>query len=143
MKFTIKAKNIKLSEAQKLKITDKITKNIKQYIPNNESIWVDVTLIDIFGGPRKQGADQKCSLTIQVPGKTVIKIEETAENIETAVELAKDRMEKALSKYNDKKKSEKRRFSKEALRGMLSYGIDVSMWPARATKKAFNKFFKR
>ncbi len=142
MKFNLSAKNVNLTAELKQKIETKIKKQIKNYT-GNDSTWIDVKLIDIFGGPQKEGKDKRCSVTIKLPQKTTIRIEETSDNIEGAIELAKDRIEKALLKYKEKKIDKRRRFSKETIRDFFSRGFKYSMIPAQATGKAFVKIFRR
>lgn len=140
MKFNIKAKRITLDAEIKSKIEEKINKVITQYI-DDPATWVEVRISDIFG-PRR-GKDKRVSVTIKLPKRKSIMIVETNTDIVAAIELAKDRLEKALVRYKEKRDDKKRRISKEVLQSLVASGMSATMWPLRTTKSAFRRIFRK
>jgi len=141
MKFNISAKKIELTGELKQKLEDKIHKELHNHI-NDESAWADLKVSDLNGSFRK-GNDKRVRLIVKLPGKTVVKIEETADNVDAAIEMVKDRIARSLNKVRERKRDAIRRISKEKLNALWETGLEVGRWSGKVTRRTLSHFSKK
>lgn len=95
MKVLVRGVHLKLSDSIKAYVDKHLVERIAQYF-DDEAAELDIHLVDT-NGP-KGGEDKACRVTLRMPGMNSIHIEDAASSLQEAVDLVRDRLEKAMKR---------------------------------------------
>lgn len=101
MQLIVKGRHLQLTESLKQYVDEKIGAEV-DHILNRPAIKVEVELSDELAS--KGGTDKECRVTLAVPrGKTLV-ITEVADDMYAAIDLAKDRLSRALKRELERRR---------------------------------------
>jgi len=95
MKVLLKGVHVPLSEAWKARVEERLAEPLRRLV-HNPAAELEVHLVDA-NGP-KGGEDKEVRLTLHLPGARAIHVEQAAADAYTAVDLVKDRLERAVKR---------------------------------------------
>lgn len=99
MRANLRARGVKLSPDLENYIQEKIVQKAGDLL-DDPAAFLDVDVTDEFGP--KGGRDKKVTLTLNLPDKKVVHLEETTDDFFGSVNLLEERLENTLKKYKEK-----------------------------------------
>ena len=95
MRVVMKGVHLKLSDRLKDHVHETLVAPLTRFF-DSEAAMLEIHFVD-NNGP-KGGLDKECRVTLHIPGARSIHVEEAAEDPYKAVDLVRDRLEKALKR---------------------------------------------
>jgi ribosomal subunit interface protein len=89
-----------LTEPLKTYVEAKIASPAAKYF-DGPSVTLEVELSNLFGP--KRGHDKQCEVLMMLPRSNILRIEETSDDLYTAIAVAGDRLVHCLTRYKGKK----------------------------------------
>lgn len=127
MKIITKGKNLSLTPSLKNYVEAKIGK-LQRHLPLKTRGLAEAEVWLVYFHHHKKGKNYHCHITLHLPGKN-IRVQEGAEEMHAAIDLASEKLENMILKYKQKFDPSKnqRRFLKQK---------EIFQW-------LFKKFFKK
>jgi putative sigma-54 modulation protein len=102
MKVLMRGVHLSLTDGLKAYVQEHLVDHIEKLCDDQEASEIDISLVDI-NGP-KGGIDKECRVTVRLPGLSAIHVTETAETLHGAVDLSRDRLEKAVKRTLERRR---------------------------------------
>ncbi|ADO73699.1 ribosome hibernation-promoting factor, HPF/YfiA family [Stigmatella aurantiaca] len=102
MKVLMRGVHLSLSDGLKAYVDEHLVAHIERFA-DDEASEIDIALVDI-NGP-KGGVDKECRVTMRMPGLEAVHVTETAETLHQAIDATRDRLEKALKRSIERRRS--------------------------------------
>jgi putative sigma-54 modulation protein len=103
MKVLIRGVHVSLTQGLKDHVQAHLVDPILSFY-DNEAAEIDVQLADM-NGP-KGGEDKECRVTLHIPGSAAVHVQEATDDLYKSVDLARDRLEKALKRELEKRRQQ-------------------------------------
>lgn len=101
MKVLMRGVHLVLTESLRDYVTRHLVSPIAKYI-DDEATEVEIAMVDV-NGP-KRGVDQECRVTVRLPGFAAMHVTERAETMFQAIDAARDRLEKTITRTLEKRR---------------------------------------
>jgi ribosomal subunit interface protein len=95
MQVRVKGVHVAVSDAWRARVEEKLAGPLRRLV-RNPAAELEVHLVDA-NGP-KGGEDKEVRLTLHLPGARAIHVEQAAADAYTALDLVKDRLERAVKR---------------------------------------------
>ncbi|RKH05994.1 ribosome-associated translation inhibitor RaiA [Corallococcus sp. CA053C] len=102
MKVLLRGVHLGLTDNLKAYVDEHLVAHIERFA-EDEASEIDIALVDI-NGP-KGGVDKECRVTVRMPGMEAVHVTETAETLFQAIDATRDRLEKAIKRAVERRRS--------------------------------------